>query len=457
MSDTSPRESGLGPAAWIIAIGLALSVIALTHGTEYLGATAAESAESNFQIGAEEKFQRDVGSAALSRKLGFAGLIAIAACCLGTAPRGARYVWTPAAWCAAATLGWTACSYLWSVDAGETSRELIRLFVYAAVAAGLAARFNARQVAFVLCFTLASSIALAVTAAVVTGNFLPWRPDFRLSGTVHSNVLGQQALLLGVAAAAFTSDRRLGRLAWIVLAAAIAVLLLTKSRTAAVSFLAGLGALRLVAADAKTLLYLGCSAVAVTGVGLMVAAFAGTQLERAVYDAMTLGRGEDVTSLTGRLPLWNTIWNDVREVKYQGFGYGAYWLPQRTEDIGAEVLWYPRHAHSAYLELIVNVGLIGLLLVGLTVACGMQSAAQLTAETALPEYRMYFAFLAAGLLNGLAEAAFVVPRDMGLFMGATMCVLICARSRVAVPSSVRWRFDGASMGVAPPQTAQAFE
>jgi exopolysaccharide production protein ExoQ len=443
-------ESRLGPVAWMAAIALALCVVGLTHGTEYLGAAAEESAESNVQIGAEEKFQRDVGSATLARKAGFVGLAAIAACCWWSAPRGVRFTWGPAAWCAAAALGWAACSYAWSVNPAETARELIRLYVYAGVAAALAVRFDARQVAFILAFSLAASITVAVAAAAATGNFRPWQPDFRLSGTLHSNVLGQQALLLGIAAAAFTSDRRVGRLAWIVLGAAMAVLLLTKSRTAAVSFLAGLGALRLVTANAKTLLYLGCTGVAVAGAMLMAAALAGAQLERAAFEAMTLGRGEDVTSLTGRLPLWKTIWNDVRERKYQGLGYGAYWLPGKTEDIGDEVQWYPRHAHSAYLELIVNVGLVGLLLVGSTVAFGMQRAALLSAETGFPEYRMYFAFLAAGLVNGLAEAAFVLPRDIGLFMGATICALVFDHSRAAALAPTRWRLDRAYVGAPPP-------
>jgi O-antigen ligase len=114
-----------------------------------------------------------------------------------------------------------------------------------------------------------------------------------------------------------------------------------------------------------------------------------------------------------------------------GFGYGAFWLPEKTEDIGAELNWFPRHAHSAYVEVLVNLGLVGVVICIAAAVTGVVRAAHLAVTTDLPEYRMLTAWLVAGLVNGVAEAAFVLPRDLGIIVSASMFMLVFVHPRVA--------------------------
>lgn len=415
---------------WLTVIGLSLCIFGLVHDTFYLTSTADNSVEGGEGIEQEEKFQQNVNAAPMGRKLGFFGMVMIGGLCCLQMPRGVKIYWGPLTFVLAAGLLWAAASYQWSADRHETGRELIRLFAYVFVGAALARRFDANELCFVVVATLIASVAIAVGLEMAVGNFRPWRMDYRIQGTLHTNVLARQAVLVAIAAVAYmVSPQSRGK--WqLILIAAIAVAFLTKSRTGAVTLIAGLVSLRLMGSSLRSLITLGCASLALAGVGLMMSAFGGTWLQHQVSSAMTLGRNEDVTSLTGRLPLWNTILNESRDRRLIGFGYGAFWLPAKTEDIGSELNWFPRHAHSAYVELTVNLGLVGVSLAILTAVLGVLRASSVAVRTGLPEYRIIGAFLVAGLVNGVAEAAFVLPRDLGIFISAILFALVFVHPRV---------------------------
>jgi O-antigen ligase len=136
-----------------------------------------------------------------------------------------------------------------------------------------------------------------------------------------------------------------------------------------------------------------------------------------------MGRSDDVSALTGRIPLWQFIWDDAAGRRLQGFGYGAYWIKDRTLAAHDALEWFPHHSHSAYIETIVNIGLIGLTLVLAIGLFGLQRAAWLAARTRRPEYCALFAIVVAAFVNGVTETAFAMPRDMGLFVGAAVLSL----------------------------------
>jgi O-antigen ligase len=252
-----------------------------------------------------------------------------------------------------------------------------------------------------------------------------------MGGTVHTNVLGRLAVLVAIAGLAYQRDPKLKFLCRVVVVAAIAVLIFTKSRTGLATMIGGFAALRLVSSSSRKLFMLGCGSLGAVGAVLLLLTFGGTWMQRQTAAAMTLGRGEDVTSLTGRLPLWQSIWNESRDRSVTGFGYGAFWLPEKTQDIGAELNWFPRHAHSAYVEILVNLGLVGVAIGIATAVCGVVRAAHVAVKTDLPEYRVLTAWLVAGLVNGVAEAAFVLPRDLGIIVSASMFGLVFVHPRVA--------------------------
>jgi exopolysaccharide production protein ExoQ len=82
------------------------------------------------------------------------------------------------------------------------------------------------------------------------------------------------------------------------------------------------------------------------------------------WDAVANAVGRDAT-LTGRIPLWMTLIEDIAARPFLGYGFGAYWLgdagasPSQWAALG----WSdsPRHAHSAFLDVLLDVGTVGLI------------------------------------------------------------------------------------------------
>ena len=75
------------------------------------------------------------------------------------------------------------------------------------------------------------------------------------------------------------------------------------------------------------------------------------------------GLGRD-PSFTGRTPLWGYALIRLMERPLLGYGRGAFWAPnsQYASEIGQSITsgWIPPHAHNGFVDLALDVGLIGL-------------------------------------------------------------------------------------------------
>jgi exopolysaccharide production protein ExoQ len=116
---------------------------------------------------------------------------------------------------------------------------------------------------------------------------------------------------------------------------------------------------------------------------------------------------EDIASLTGRLPIWREVLRDVAAEPLLGYGYGAFWTPQRVLHYSYVRGWEFTHAHSAYLETLLNVGGVGLVL-GLAVAWKARRAARRAfAASGDSGFRFAAAVLTMALVHGLIDSNFV--------------------------------------------------
>jgi O-antigen ligase len=78
------------------------------------------------------------------------------------------------------------------------------------------------------------------------------------------------------------------------------------------------------------------------------------------YEAIVTGLGKD-PSLSGRVDIWEAVIEKIGEQPWLGYGYSAFWLPGG----GAEYVWKavgdkPAHSHNGFLNLSLDLGLIGL-------------------------------------------------------------------------------------------------
>lgn len=86
-----------------------------------------------------------------------------------------------------------------------------------------------------------------------------------------------------------------------------------------------------------------------------------TMEPKAIYGA--LGKNE---TLTGRVQIWTAVKQASGGWPLLGFGYSAFWLPDThmVGDIWYEVGWKAPSAHSGYIDTIVQIGLVGLAVLG---------------------------------------------------------------------------------------------
>ncbi len=73
--------------------------------------------------------------------------------------------------------------------------------------------------------------------------------------------------------------------------------------------------------------------------------------------------GRDST-LTGRTGLWNELLA-FRVNRFFGAGFESFWLGKRLEKLWEVHWWQPNQAHNGYLETYLNLGAVGVLLLGL--------------------------------------------------------------------------------------------
>jgi O-antigen ligase len=135
------------------------------------------------------------------------------------------------------------------------------------------------------------------------------------------------------------------------------------------------------------------------------------------------------STLTGRTDIWRAVLS-VNTNPLVGTGYESFWLGKRLESIwGVTGQHGILQSHNGYIEIYVNLGWIGLLLLGWVIVAGFRSA--LIALYRDPRAgRLGIAFLTAALIYNISEAGF---RMMTLIWFAFLLAV------TGIPSENRFR------------------
>lgn len=81
------------------------------------------------------------------------------------------------------------------------------------------------------------------------------------------------------------------------------------------------------------------------------------------FTAFLEANNKDIT-LTGRIPLWESLWGFIQQKPWLGYGYGSFFSgTHRETDLLWKIhRWNPVHAHNGYIQLLLHVGVVGLIL-----------------------------------------------------------------------------------------------
>lgn len=299
------------------------------------------------------------------------------------------------------------CSTLWSDAPMTTFRRSVLASCIAIGAWGLGKSWSLRE--FCLAITILSGTILVagVVAEVYFGTFLgAGEGDYRFSGVLHPARESFSCSLMALASfALYRLEKR--RIYLLLAAVAIAFALLTKART-------GAGALFIASVwfwwrQLSTKQIIAAAWAGLVVASLLLISMGVSSNEFSIGALARMGRTQelaDPATFTGRLPIWSLAMDFFSERPILGFGYGAFWNSQRIEFFERQTGWTFTHAHSAYVESLVNVGLAGLLIGFVAIAATFRRCGRLTSVDVVTG-SFVGSLLIYGLVSGVAESAFV--------------------------------------------------
>jgi O-antigen ligase len=265
-------------------------------------------------------------------------------------------------------------SSLWAYDPALTFRRVV-VFVCVGYAAWSVAR--AWTLPEILSFTVVSCMTVLTVSLgleIMRGQFHPFDGGFRMMGLTHPNNHAQECAALifcSIAAVRLVPEHR--RFYILTTIAGFVFMLLTRSRTSFLAVLLALGFGALYIMPKRR----------VFGVGLVMAAVAitvlvfGPDLLDSAKHALLMGRQEsaaDVGTLTGRTELWSELLTYVASRPVLGYGFEGFWGPEHTASVSLSLGWVVPHAHNGYVEMLLDLGLVGLILFVVALLSGVVHA-----------------------------------------------------------------------------------
>jgi O-antigen ligase len=195
------------------------------------------------------------------------------------------------------------------------------------------------------------------------------------------------------------------------------LLVLSKSATAAVVTM-----LMLVLLPMRKLLYLRTRRLlAAIAVLVPVMMFATVCIVNSAEDLLgAVGRS---SSLSGRIPLWQHVLQQIGERPITGYGFSAFWNSWQGERVSDAVNWVAAvpHAHNGFLEVWLGLGIVGLALILLSLSRNFLLAFRVARTNREMEYSWPLLLVIFTALYNLTENSFLV-------VNTTPWIAYCAAS-----------------------------
>ena len=324
-------------------------------------------------------------------------------------------------------------SAIWSIDPEVTVRRSIALVFTTLAGLVIAARFTWPRFLEVFATALGITVVLSFLSAFFIKGYgiMPYEFPGAWRGVwTHKNTLGYYmsvSLVIFIASAIANPQRR-----WVWISCAVgamALILLSQSKTSLVSCLIGCGCLPLIwmARRGPTGAVI---AAYVTISGLFAAALALFVFPDLLFSLV----GKDAT-LTGRTQIWSAVMHQIAKRPVTGFGYGAVWdstslwgpLPEMSKEQGFTI----HEAHNAWLAVWLELGYIGL--AGWALLFVSIWARAIGVLFAGPAAYVAVPVLAVFSLHSVTEAVALGQNDLTWLVFSALAVKLAVGERLPAP------------------------
>jgi len=323
------------------------------------------------------------------------------------------FQWLAALWIL--YLGWAAASLLWSIYPPLTVRNVIAFILVSVGCFGLGVGFygglpNGRDL------FLRHVFWASVLSALVILLPLPFRfqqydlldPSQRLDigGNFSAYVTRPvMAALLALVATYILGVRQWLKRDWFWVALLVLPLLALKSRGPIVWGMLALGIFYLFYKTSIRDRVLQAGLLFMIGVGTYIY-YTENVLETILgplIPYMTRGNVQATENLTGRVPLWEALIEQVWQHPWLGAGFAAFWSPTHISELASTAVSGRASAHNGYLEELLNTGVVGLTIL-LAFCLGTLTLALRRGRRGDPLGWLVFLFLVFYLLLNLTNA-----------------------------------------------------
>jgi len=252
-------------------------------------------------------------------------------------------------------------SVSWSDETILTFRKIVVLAMLWVGAAGIAIRYSIRDICFFTLFSGFVTITLGVICEVYLGTFRPFDIPYRFAGTLYPNTQGLNCSMLAIASYSLSKTEMKWKSVFNMLTfVALIFLFLTKSRASYVGALSAIGAYWVITSSRdRKLAFLIITIILICILGLFLGDAIFAFINRATY----VGRNaSDLNTLAMRIPLWQECMRFLTQQPIQGFGYESFWTARRVSEFSRQQGWAVAQCHSGYIQLALDLGIVGLLL-----------------------------------------------------------------------------------------------
>jgi exopolysaccharide production protein ExoQ len=352
-------------------------------------------------------------------------------------------------------------STLWSIDPGATTRAMFHLLtMYLACMAACLVGWQSKRFQLVLRPIITAMVVGSIIFGLVRPDLAISPPNAIMGETRaywhglanHKNALGSLAsfgVIFWFHAWLFKESKWLPALCGI--AASVPCLYLAGSSTSLLATLAAVTFLLIMQSTPNRLRrYLPY----VITLFIIVIAIYGLSIMKIIpgLDALTVSLTSTVgkdTTFTGRIDIWEMVKAHIRLSPLLGTGYHAFWVGPYPTSPSYEFLerlyFYPGEAHEGYLDVINDLGFVGLMLLfGYLIGYLVLSIRLLKVDRS--QALLYLALLFYALLSNLTESTWLsIGQNWLIFAFATV-----AMSRALLDQKLRQIFgDPTRLGSKP--------
>ncbi len=359
-----------------------------------------------------------------SSAMGYLLIGAAGACCVLLRPLG-RLRWDhPLTLACLLYIGWCVLSVLWSPSMGVSFRKVTIFVLLLTGTFGMARKIELEDLCWIIVIICSIFLVLGFLAEIAHGTFRPWIGSYRFAGTLHPNSQGMHAAVLCLAAGFLSwSKRDYPWIRWAFMGLGVIALLLSESRTSLAALLVTGSVAWILRARGPQRILLVAGTVSLACIVAIAYGFVSTSTVHSTADVVTMGRQESISSLTGRIPLWQELLKAAEDRPFWGYGFGGFWSEKNIRKYSEMFAWQIPHAHNAYLDIVLSTGIIGLVLyLGWALSTLLVAVAR-HEQSQRPAELFAICLIVFSLAHGAGESKFPFTGMGSLFLFFAMVLL----------------------------------